>query len=121
MKINRESVLEVLGTIIEPDLKKDIVTLNLVEHLGIEGSKIELSVAIYNTALHAKKRMQEAIDFNLKRVFGNDIEVISSIKGLPQNEKNTHRKILPEVKNIIAILTAVFWFIFVIWIVSDIF
>ena len=29
MEMNREKVLEVLGTIIEPDLKKDIVSLNL--------------------------------------------------------------------------------------------
>jgi ATP-binding protein involved in chromosome partitioning len=47
--------------------------------------------------------MQEAIDFNLKRVFGKDIEVISTIKGLPEDAKKTHRKILPDVKNIIAI------------------
>ena len=103
MEINRENILTVLGSITEPDLKKDIVTLNLVENIVVEGNRIELSVAIFNTALHAKKRMQEAIDFNLKRVFGNEIEVVSSIKGMPENEKKTHRKILPEVKNIIAI------------------
>ena len=103
MEINRGNILEVLGTIIEPDLKKDILSLNLVEHLGIEGDRIEVTVSIYNTALHAKKRMQEAIDFNLKRVFGKDIEVISTIKGLPEDAKKTHRKILPDVKNIIAI------------------
>ena len=59
MEINRGNILEVLGTIIEPDLKKDILSLNLVEHLGIEGDRIEVTVSIYNTALHAKKRMQE--------------------------------------------------------------
>lgn len=103
MEINRGSILEVLGTIIEPDLKKDILSLNLVEHLAFEGERIELTVSIFNTALHAKKRMQEALDFNLKRVFGNSIEVVSTIKGLPEDAKKTHRKILPEVKNIIAI------------------
>lgn len=103
MELNRENVLEVLGTILEPDLKKDIITLNLVEHLAINENKIELTVSIFNVALHAKKRMQEAIDFNLKRVFGTAIEVASTIKGIPQNEKTAHRKILPEVKNIIAI------------------
>lgn len=103
MEINRENILEVLGTVIEPDLKKDIVTLNLLEQLLIEGNKVELTVNIFNTALHAKKRMQEAIDFNLKRVFGKEIEVIATIKGLPENDKKSHRKLLPEVKNIIAI------------------
>jgi hypothetical protein len=30
MELNREEVLRVLGNIIEPDLKKDIVSLNLI-------------------------------------------------------------------------------------------
>jgi ATP-binding protein involved in chromosome partitioning len=103
MEINRENILEVLGTIIEPDLKKDILSLNLVENLEISENEIGLTVNIFNTALHAKKRMQEAIEFNLKRVFGDKIKITSIIKGLPENDKKTHRKILPEVKNIIAI------------------
>jgi ATP-binding protein involved in chromosome partitioning len=103
MAITREQILEVLGSIIEPDLKKDIVTLNLVEDIQIDGKKIKLLVNIFNTALHAKKRMQEALAFNLKRVFGEYIEVEATIKGMPKESKETHRKILPEVKNIIAI------------------
>ncbi|MGC6434597.1 MAG: Mrp/NBP35 family ATP-binding protein [Crocinitomicaceae bacterium] len=103
MAITREQILEVLGSIIEPDLKKDIVTLNLVEDIQIEGNKIKLLVNIFNTALHAKKRMQEALIFNLKRVLGDDVEVEANIKAMPKESKETHRKILPEVKNIIAI------------------
>lgn len=103
MEISREKVLEVLGSIIEPDLKKDLVSANLVEELAIEGSKITLKVFVSNPALHARKRMQEAIDFNLKREFGDEIEVSASVVGLPAEAKSAQRKILPEVKNIIAI------------------
>ena len=70
MEISREKVLEVLGSILEPDLKKDLVSANLVEELAIEGSKITLKVFVSNPALHARKRMQEALDFNLKRDIG---------------------------------------------------
>ena len=35
MELNREEVLKVLGNIIESDLKKDIVSLNLIEDLKI--------------------------------------------------------------------------------------
>lgn len=103
MKISRENVLEVLGSILEPDLKKDLVSANLVEELAIEGSKITLKVFVSNPALHARKRMQEAIDFNLKRAFGDEVEISSSVVGLPAEAKSAHRKILPEVKNIVAI------------------
>jgi len=44
--MTKEAVLEVLGTILEPDLKKDIVTLNFVEELQIEGSKITLTIYV---------------------------------------------------------------------------
>lgn len=103
MEMNRESVLEVLGTIIEPDLKKDIVSLNLVEHLSVQDRRIEMTVNVSNPAMHARKRMQEAIDFNLKQKFGDEIEIVSAIKGIPADAQKARRKVLPEVKNVIAI------------------
>lgn len=103
MELTREKVLEALGAIIEPDLKKDIVSANLVENLEITEGKIKLTVLVSNPALHARKRMTEAIDFNLKKAFGDDIIVESEVKGLPAEAKSAHRKVLPEVKNVIAI------------------
>lgn len=102
MEITRESVLEVLGSILEPDLKKDIVSAGLVEELKIDGNTISLKVYVSNPALHARKRMKEALEFNLKRTFGG-IEVQSEVAGIPAEAKAVHRKILPEVKNIVAI------------------
>lgn len=101
--MTREAVLEVLSSILEPDLKKDIVSLNFVEELQVEDNTITLVVYASNPALHARKRMQEAIEFNLKRVFGTDCVIHCTVKGMPAESRNEHRKILPEVKNIIAI------------------
>lgn len=103
MELTRENVLEVLGAIMEPDLKKDIVSANLVEEINIEGNKIHLKVYVSNPALHARKRMQEALDFNLKRAFGDEIELTAEVAGIPAEAKAAQRKILPEVKNIIAV------------------
>ncbi|MDG1147044.1 MAG: Mrp/NBP35 family ATP-binding protein [Crocinitomicaceae bacterium] len=103
MELTREKILEVLGGIIEPDLKQDIVSANLVENLEISTGKIKLTVLVSNPALHARKRMTEAIEFNLKKSFGDDLTVESEVKGLPAEAKSAHRKVLPEVKNVIAI------------------
>ncbi len=100
--MTRESVLEVLGNITDPDLKKDIVSLNFVEDLKIDGNTIRVTVLSSNPAMHARIRMQEAVDFNLKRAF-KDAEVICSVKPLSTEAKQAHRKILPEVKHIIAV------------------
>ena len=103
MELNRENVLEVLGGILEPDLKKDIVSLNLVENLQLDANAIELVVNVSNPALHARKRMQEAVEFNLKRVFGAEISISCIVKAMPVEAKNARRKILPDVKHIVAI------------------
>ena len=103
MDLSRENVLEVLSSVQEPDLKKDIVTANLVEDIKIEDQVVSLKVLVSNPALHARKRMQEAISFNLKRKFGDSIEVNAEVVGMPTEAIEGHRKILPKVKNIIAI------------------
>ena len=103
MELNREKVLEVLGGILEPDLKKDIVSLNLIEELIIEDQSIRLTVHVSNPALHARKRMQEAVEFNLKRVFGASLTVECTVKAIPAEAREARRKILPDVKHIIAI------------------
>ena len=103
MVIDREQIMNVLGTIIEPDLKKDIVSLNLVEDIQFSANSIEVVVNVSNPALHARKRMQEAVAFNLKRVFGKDISVTCEVKGIPAEAQKVRRKILPDVKNIVAI------------------
>lgn len=103
MSITRENILEVLGKVHEPDLKKDIVSLNLVENLEITDTGINITVLVSNPALHARKRMQELVEFNLKQAFGDDLQIATTVKGIPTESMKARRKILPEVKNIIAI------------------
>lgn len=103
MSITREKILEVLGTVLEPDLKKDIVSLNLVENIEITEAGINLTILVSNPALHARKRMQELVEFNIKQALGSDIEIATIVKGIPTESMKARRKILPDVKNIIAI------------------
>ena len=103
MELTRDEILKVLGKIIEPDLKKDIVSLNLIEELTFSTNEISLTVSLSNPALHARKRMQEAVEFNLKRFFGQEIQVNCTVKGLNNENKKARRKVLPDVKNIVAI------------------
>ena len=103
MSITREKILEVLGTVLEPDLKKDIVSLNLVEEITITDEAIKLTVLVSNPALHARKRMQELVEFNLRQAFGADTKIETTVKGIPTESMKARRKILPDVKYIIAV------------------
>lgn len=101
--ITREAIINVLSNVIEPDLKKDIISSNLVEKIEFDETKIHLEVFVSNPALHARKRLQELIEYNLKNEFGKEIEYTTIVKGLPAESIAARRKILPDVKYIIAI------------------
>lgn len=103
MEITRDQVLDALSNVIEPDINKDIISQNLVEELKIEGEKITLTVYVVNPALHARRKMQQIINFTLKKAFHPQIEVELTIKGLPEEARTAKRKVLPEIKHIIAI------------------
>ena len=100
--IKREEVLEVLANIQEPESSKDIVSANLIEDLVVEENKVSLTVYVNNPAMHAKNRMKEAVEFNLKSRLKKDIEIQCTVKQKAADE-NAQRKILPRVKNIVAI------------------
>jgi ATP-binding protein involved in chromosome partitioning len=105
MELNRENIIKALSYVIEPDLKKDIVALNLVSDIVINENQISFKLLVSNPALHNKKRMEDACLMQLKRFLGDNIQAQVQIEALPKsNERPAElRKILPGVKNIIAV------------------
>ncbi|MFZ1694035.1 MAG: Mrp/NBP35 family ATP-binding protein [Flavobacteriales bacterium] len=102
MPITRDAVLSALSRIIEPDLKKDIVALDLVRDIRIEGNAIHVNVEVSNPAMHSRKRMEEAVVFNVKQALGQELSVVVQVSPLSGERANT-RKVLPGVKHIVAI------------------
>ncbi len=44
-----ENVLQALGTVLEPDLGKDLVTLNMVKDILINGNELSFTVVLTTT------------------------------------------------------------------------
>jgi len=103
MNFTREDILNVLSQVQEPDLKKDIVSQNLVEQLDFSDSQINTTILVSNPALHARKRMQELVEFQLRQAFGKEITLTTIVKPIPAESMQARRKILPDVKYIVAI------------------
>ena len=109
--LTREHLLEALSGVMEPDLGKDIITLNLVELLEMEekegGWSLRLRVKSSSPAMHARQRMREAVEFALEKLatrletsIAAEVEVVA----LPEEERTLDtRKVLPGVKHVIAI------------------
>ena len=109
--LTREHLLEALSGVMEPDLGKDIITLNLVELLEMEekeeGWSLRLRVKSSSPAMHARQRMREAVEFALEKLgtrLGTAITTDVEVVPLPEEERTLDtRKVLPGVKHVIAV------------------
>ena len=102
MPITEEAILIALSRIIEPDLKKDIVELDLVRDVTVDENTIQVHVEVSNPAMHSRKRMEEAVVFNLQQVLGKEVKVVVNVTPL-SGERDQLRKVLPLVKHIVAV------------------
>lgn len=104
MSLSKEAVLNALSNVMEPDLKKSITELDLVDEVKVEEQKISFRVKITNPTMHARRRMEEACSFAIERVLGKEWEVDAEIAALQKEEQTTDtRRVLPGVKNIVAV------------------
>ncbi len=104
MELNNKTVIEILGNIMEPEMKKDIVSLELVRDVQARDGNISFTLCALNPAMHARKRMEDACRFAIERNFGRDVKVHIDSKILSKDDRAPEqRKVLPGVKHIIAV------------------
>ena len=103
MSISRERIEALLEKIQDPDLKKGLVSAKLVQEIIIKEDQIKVVVSISNPALHARKRMHDAVIFNLERELGKEISIQCEVNSGAVDERKSSRTVLPAVKKIIAI------------------
>jgi ATP-binding protein involved in chromosome partitioning len=104
-EITKENILKILTNVIEPDLKRSIVALGLVNNIQIEGNKISFIVTISSPTMYSKKIVKDACMDSLLQALGTDIKVDIDMQALPgfKDRAPELRTILPGVKHIIAI------------------
>jgi len=100
MNITQEQVLYALGHVEEPDLKKDLVTLNMIQDIKIEGNHLSFSVILTTPACPLKALIENACRNAIAHFISKDIEVTINMTSRVTTQKNTG---VPGVKNIIAV------------------
>ena len=102
-QITEQAVLDQLSNIIDPDLKKDIVSLDFVKDLKISGGEVSFRIVLTTPACPVK----EEFETDAKNLVGA-IEGVSSVKvtmdaEVPKGRGLTGNLTLPNVQNIIAV------------------
>src|ERR1700709_1284745 len=100
MTITKEQVLAALSHVEEPDLKKDLVTLNMIQDINIEGNKVSFSVILTTPACPLKAMIENACRNAIIYFVSKDAEVHINMTSRVTSQKNTG---VPGVKNIIAV------------------
>ena len=100
MSITQEQVLKALSYVEEPDLKKDLVTLNMIQDIQIDGNKLSFSVILTTPACPLKAMIENACRNAISHFISKDIEVHVNMTSRVTTQKNTG---VPGVKNIIAV------------------
>lgn len=98
--ISKEQVLQALSHVEDPDLKKDLVTLNMIEDIRIEENKLYFSVVLTTPACPLKAMIENACRNAINHFISKDIEVDINMTSRVTTQANQP---LPNVKNIIAV------------------
>lgn len=102
--MTNEDVLKALSTVQEPDLGKDLVTLNMIRDLAIEGSSVSFTIVLTTPACPLKDLLENNCKTAIRKLDPSlTVNVkFSSSTSTVRPDKNT---VLPGVKNIIAVVS----------------
>ncbi|MGB4776308.1 MAG: Mrp/NBP35 family ATP-binding protein [Daejeonella sp.] len=98
--ISQEEVYNALRHVEDPDLKKDLVTLNMIEDLKIEENKVSFSVVLTTPACPMKAMLENACRNAISHFVSKDAEVNINMTSRVTTRSN---QVLSNIKNIIVI------------------
>ena len=103
--MTNEDILKALGNVQEPDLGKDLVTLNMVKDIAIDGKKVSFTVVLTTPACPLKDMIKNACINAIKILVNKEAEVTVNFTSNTSTNRMDGKTILSGVKNIIAVVS----------------
>ncbi|MCS7129408.1 MAG: Mrp/NBP35 family ATP-binding protein [Candidatus Caldarchaeum sp.] len=102
--VDEEAVLKSLRTVLDPDLKLDIVTLGMIKDLKIEGRKVSFNLELTTPACPFNKEIEESARRAVQSVPGvAEVEMKVSARVWSARPSSAGFNELSSVKNVIAV------------------
>lgn len=104
MEITKELVLKALGNVNDPDLHRDLVSLNMIKEININRNSISVTVELTTPACPLKGKIEEDCIAAIKQEIpsADKIEITMSSKVQPSLAQKMNQ-LIPGVKNTIAV------------------
>ena len=100
-----DDVLKALSNVQEPDLGKDLVTLNMVRDIKIDGRNVSFTVVLTTPACPLKDMIKNACINAIKLIIDKEANVTVNFTSSTTTARSDKGAILPKVKNIIAVVS----------------
>jgi ATP-binding protein involved in chromosome partitioning len=97
---SNEQILAALKNVEDPDLKKDLVTLGMIEDLKINGKQVSFSVVLTTPACPMKAMLENACRNAIKHFVSAEAEISINMTSRVTTPKN---QLSSNIKNIIAV------------------
>src|SRR5271154_3567862 len=101
MPISREQVMAALRTVQDPELFKDIVSLNMVKDVRLDGDDVFVNVELTTPACPLKERIEKEVTAALKAAGAR--EVTLQLSANTRGPLSPRKDVLPQVKNVVAV------------------
>ena len=98
-------ILQALSNVQEPDLGKDLVTLNMVKDIMISGNVVAFTIVLTTPACPMKDMMRTASENAVKLLVNKDAVVKVNFTSKTTSNRKDGQQILGGVKNIIAVVS----------------
>ena len=102
MQIEQSKVLEALSTVMDPDLGKDLVSLNMIKNLEVNGDNISFTVELTTPACPLKEKIRKDCEDAVYSAYPDAAIAIEMTANITSN-RNANINVLPNVKNIICV------------------
>ena len=101
--ITVEQVLDALKAVMDPELGKDLVTLNMIRDVKIEGTVVKFSLMLTTMACPLKKELEANSINAVKAIPGVTDVVLTTGADVPHAKKLPDKAPIPGVRNTIAV------------------
>ncbi|MDX2189164.1 MAG: Mrp/NBP35 family ATP-binding protein [Bacteroidota bacterium] len=102
MQITENDILKALSTVQEPDLKKDLVALNMIRDIKIQGKDVSFTVVLTTPACPLKELIKKNCT-DAVLLLSEDLNIRINLTADVTTTRLSGTPLLPGVKNIIAV------------------
>ncbi|HVG14201.1 MAG TPA: Mrp/NBP35 family ATP-binding protein, partial [Chitinophagaceae bacterium] len=105
MDMTEDDVLKALSNVQEPDLGKDLVTLNMIRDIIISGNNVSFTVVLTTPACPLKDLIKNACINAIRLLIDKEAGVTVNFTSSTTTIRSDKGAVLPQVRNIIAVVS----------------